>query len=189
LLHYDGHTWTSVQVPGAGINSLSMHSATNGWAAGSNVVLHYDGKQWTQFQSLPGISGLSMDSPIDGWAFGFVNFPENHSSSYNVVWHYNGSQWVQGSLPSTVNADAQILALSMDSASDGWAVGYGNGGKYENRYALYLHYTNGQWTQVQGPGTDNLNGVFMLSANEGWAVGSGGVVMHYQNGAWIQYHF
>lgn len=189
LLHYDGSNWTPAQVPGVdGITSLDMLSATDGWATGTNAVLHYDGKQWTQFQSLTGVSGLSMDSATDGWAFGFVNFPYNHTSSYNAVWHYNGSQWVRGSLPSTVNYDAEIVGLFMDSASDGWAVGFGNGNKGENRYALYLHYTNGQWTQVQGPGTNNLDGVFMLSANEGWAVGVDGALMHYQNGIWTQYH-
>ena len=128
-----------------------------------------------------------MDSATDGWAFGFVNFPYNHTSSYNVVWHFNGSQWVRGTLPGTVDSNATILGMSMDSASDGWAVGYGNGQKYGNRYALYLHYTHGQWVAVQGPGSDNLNSVFMLSANEGWAGGNGGVLMHYLNGTWTQY--
>jgi hypothetical protein len=188
LWHFDGSTWTSVTVPNvAGITSLDMLSANDGWATGANTILHYDGTRWSIFAYLQGIMGVSMDSATDGWAFGYVNFPYNHTSSYNIVWRYNGSQWVRGTLPSGVNADATILALSMDSASDGWAVGFGNGQKFGNRYSLYLHYTNGHWTQVQGPGHDNLNSVFMLSANEGWAVGNGGALMHYLNGTWTQY--
>jgi hypothetical protein len=190
LLHYNGTKWNPVQVPSVdGITSLDMLSADNGWATGTDTILHYDGKQWSIFQHLQGVYGLSMDSPTDGWAIGFLNFPYNHTSSSNEVWHYTGSRWVQGSLPNTVDSNAQILALSMDSVSDGWAVGYGNGDKGQARYALYLHYTNGQWVQVQGPGKDNINSVTMLSADEGWAVGNGGVVMHYLNGAWTQYQF
>lgn len=190
LLHYDGTGWTPVQVPRiAGISSLDMLSATDGWATGTDAILHYDGKQWSIFQHVPGVYGLSLDSASDGWAIGFINYPYNHTSSSNVIWHYNGRRWVQESLPGTVNADAQVLAISMDAPTDGWAVGYGNGGKYQARYALYLHYTHGRWTQVQGPGKDNINGITMLSADEGWAVGNGGVVMHYEHGAWSQYHF
>ena len=186
LLHYDGSTWTPAQVPNVGGITSLVASATEGWATGTDTILHYDGTQWSVFQHLQGVSGLSMGSPMDGWAFGFVNHPNNYTSSYNEVWHYDGSQWVQGSLPSTVNYDTEIIGLCMDSASDGWAVGFGNGNKGEKRYALYLHYTNGQWTQVQGPGADNLTNVFMLSANEGWAVGVGSI-MHYLNGSWTVY--
>ena len=189
LWHYDGSSWTRVPVPNVGgITTLDMLSTNDGWATGTNTILHYNGEQWSISAHLQGIAGVSMDSATDGWAFGYVNFPYNHASSYNIVWHYNGSQWIAGSLPNAVNADAMILALAMDSASDGWAVGFGNGEKYGNRSTLYLHYTNGQWTLVQGPGGDNLNGVFLLSAQDGWAVGNGGVLMHYQNGTWSVYN-
>jgi hypothetical protein len=188
LLHYDGSRWTRVSAPNvAGITSLDMVSAHDGWATGTDTILHFDGTRWSIFAHLPGISGVSMDSATDGWAFGYVDFPYNHTASYNVVWHFNGSQWVRGTLPSSVDYNAAILALSMDSASDGWAVGYGLGQKGANRYALYLHYSHGHWTQVQGPGNDNLSGVFMLSATEGWSGGDGGALMHYLNGTWTQY--
>jgi anti-sigma factor RsiW len=188
LLHYNGSHWTPVPVPNVtGITSLDMVSANDGWATGTNTILHYNGTQWSIFAELQGVSGVSMDSATDGWAFGYVNFPYNHTSSDNVVWHFTGSQWVRGTLPSTVDYNASILGMSMDSASDGWAVGYGNGQKYGNRYTLYLHYAHGQWTAVEGPGSDNLDAVAMLSANDGWAVGNGGVLMHYLNGTWTQY--
>jgi hypothetical protein len=188
LLHFDGAKWTPVPVPNvAGITSLDMLSASDGWATGTNTILHYDGVRWSIFAHLQGISGVSMDSASDGWALGYVNFPYNHTSSYNVIWHYNGSRWVRGSLPSSVDYNAAILGMSMDSASDGWAVGYGNGQQFGNRYTLYLHYSHGRWTEVQGPGNDNLWGVFMLSANEGWACGNGGMLIHYRNGTWTQY--
>ena len=189
LWHYDGSSWTPAPVPDvAGITSLAMLSANDGWATGTDSILHYNGQQWSIFAHLQGVEGVSMDSATDGWAFGYVNFPYNHPSSYNIVWHYNGSQWLAGSLPSTVNADAMIAGLFMDSASDGWAVGFGNGEQFGSRYTLYLHYTNGHWTQVQGPDSgSSLDSIFLLSAQEGWAVGSGGMLMHYHNGTWSVY--
>jgi hypothetical protein len=187
-LHYDGSSWNSVPVPNvANITSLDMVSANHGWATGTNTILHYDGTRWSISAQLQGVSGVSMDSASDGWAFGYVGFPYNHTSSYNVVWHFDGSKWVRGALPSSVDYNASILAMSMDSASDGWAVGYGNGQQFGKRYALYLHYTHGQWTQVQGPGANNLNSIVMLSANEGWAVENDGLLMHYRNGTWTLY--
>ena len=190
LLHYDGKSWTTAPVPDVGgLSSLDMLSATDGWATGVDTILHYDGKQWSVFQHVQGVYGISMGSASDGWAIGFINDTTNQTKDSNVVWHYNGSRWVQGSLPSTVNYDAQLLGISMDSPTDGWAVGYGNGAKGIARYALYLHYTRGLWTQVQGPGNNNVSGVTMLSANEGWAVGGGGLLLHYEDGAWSQYQF
>jgi hypothetical protein len=190
LLHYDGTSWSPAQVPNVGgLSSLDMLSATDGWATGVDTILHYDGQRWSVFQQVQGVYDLSMDSVSDGWAIGFINYTTNHTSSSNVIWHYDGSKWVQGTLPSTVNYDAQLLGISMDSPTDGWAVGYGNGDKGEARYSLYLHYTQGHWTQVQGPGDNNVSGVTMLSADEGWAIGGSGLLLHYEHGAWSQYQF
>lgn len=53
-------------------------------------------------------------------------------------------------------------------------------------------YHNGAWqiqTHFIGPFGQtffSLNGVAMVSPDEGWAVGNGGVILHYQSGAWTQ---
>jgi len=43
------------------------------------------------------------------------------------------------------------------------------------------------WATVSSPVTDNLNSVDMVSANEGWAVGENGTVLHYDGMNWTQF--
>ncbi|HLY31682.1 MAG TPA: hypothetical protein VKQ36_11690, partial [Ktedonobacterales bacterium] len=188
LLHYTGGKWVFVRAPNvAGIHSLAMVSPTDGWATGQGTIMRYDGSHWSAFSRLQGVAGVSMDSATDGWAFGGELFPNNPTSAYSTVWHYSGSQWTQGTLPSAVVHDSQITALSMDSTSDGWAVGVLGGlKKGASSQTLYLHYTNGQWTQVQGPNTGPLNAISMISSQDGWAVGVDGTLLHYQNGVWAR---
>jgi hypothetical protein len=45
----------------------------------------------------------------------------------------------------------------------------------------------GSWETVTGPTTGILNSVFMVSSSEGWAVGDGGVILHYTGGSWSLY--
>ncbi|MGH7191953.1 MAG: hypothetical protein ACREJM_00285, partial [Candidatus Saccharimonadales bacterium] len=77
--------------------------------------------------------------------------------------------------------------LAMVSPTEGWAVGDGG----------ILHYACGQWINVSEtlpprPATlptseayyPGLRGVFMLSATNGWAVGDGGAIWHYDGTSW-----
>jgi photosystem II stability/assembly factor-like uncharacterized protein len=43
---------------------------------------------------------------------------------------------------------------------------------------------NGSWQVVASPTSSPLNKIAMASASEGWAVGNGGIILHYINGAW-----
>jgi hypothetical protein len=89
-----------------------------------------------------------------------------------------------------------LMGVSMDSADDGWAVGYdGHGGA-----GYTLHYQGGVWTkqpltvQTSDPGLALTPlGVQMISANDGWISGSIGqnitlptraVILHLTAGAW-----
>lgn len=87
-------------------------------------------------------------------------------------------------------SDSRFLRkVAMVSASEGWAVGgiyvpnsEGNG--LVSADSLLLHYINGKWTQVQSPTNHFLYSLQMLSTTEGWAVGDGGVILHYHGGQW-----
>jgi hypothetical protein len=93
-----------------------------------------------------------------------------------------------------------LSSIYMVSADEGWAVGssFLGAGARDN---LMLHYSGGQWKQVSG-GPDNqslhatysaLSQVVMLSATEGWAVGSyednaqqsSAQILHYTGGRWL----
>lgn len=200
LLHYNGTTWASMQVPGAGIYALSMISSTEGWASIGTGLLHYNGNTWMPVNG-PGafdLFGLDMLSANDGWGFGVNNDIYHHNNTQNILSHYNGKSWAQVQSPVSANPNAQILALSMDSSSDGWAVGYiDNGDMGTNkgtvtRSWLFLHYIGGRWVQVKSEVTGgNLGAISMISADDGWAAGGGdnlpSPLIHYQNGVWTSY--
>jgi hypothetical protein len=105
------------------------------------------------------------------------------------------AQGVQADLP----ANSTLDGVSMDSPVDGWAVGTvynapnGMGG---SKNALLVHYDGHRW--ITSPDSanfarGNLISVSMVSADDGWAVGSqedashipvAGLLLHYTGGHW-----
>lgn len=116
--------------------------------------------------------------------------------------------------PQPLPANLDLNSISMVSPAEGWAVGHTTpppnvpgsnvpklppGSNYID--PVILHYHQGYWSQVPFPKLDqdygaiSLNGISMVSASEGWAVGNSvlppgadgftvGVLLHYTNGQW-----
>lgn len=97
---------------------------------------------------------------------------------------------------------AFLSDLSFSSAHDGWAVGGIRipdlaGQDFSTQQGVLVHYHDGVWTAASEsfPGL-SLSSVSMVSADEGWAVGStinppdntGGVavLLHYTGGHWVR---
>jgi hypothetical protein len=207
LLRYNGQTWAEQQAPGIQLTSISMTSASDGWAVGKDigtngtplgVVLHYNGSAWTR-ATIPVLDTVDLISTVsanDVWAVG-TKYLSNGSSNAlarssgtpweNIFAHYNGKTWTAVETPIIFNPNAGISALFMDAPSDGWAVGYDDARGTSSTgtlSSLYLHYSSGQWTQVNGPANPGLNAIFLTSPAEGWAVGNNGTIAHYRNSAW-----
>lgn len=233
LLHYNGHSWTQVSNSiQANLGVVQMESATSGWALPSmgaaDVIYHYDGASWTA-QPLPSISSgdqqsfveifsLSMTSPDDGWAVGSATPPARTigNAGYpsapptGVILHYTSGKWqIQQLIPNST-----IRSISMDSPSDGWAVGNDDMFQYnknepdpfDTMHMLLLHYTGGQWItelvhltheeQLAG----NLFGIAMSSRRDGWMLGLSNVgiitepgqtlnpfvLLHYDGTSWTE---
>jgi hypothetical protein len=167
-------TWTPVTSPTTHwLVSISMASATEGWAVGyssggEGTMLHYSGGSWSTVTSptspAADLTSVFMVSASDGWAVGAVG-------GLGVILHYSGGSWSTVTSP-TSNC---LYSVFMVSASDGWAVGTGG---------TIIHYSGGSWSTVTSPTGVYLNSVFMLSASEGWAVGGLGVILHYSGGSW-----
>ena len=49
---------------------------------------------------------------------------------------------------------------------------------------LLITSVQGSWSQATVPVTNSLQGVSMVSATDGWAVGDGGAILHYTGGSW-----
>ena len=98
-----------------------------------------------------------MSSAGDGWAVGGT-----------TMLHWNGATWTQSPA-----ASCSLSAVSMVSASDGWAVG-----------DCILHWDGTTWIRVFNPSWFALTSVAMVSSSDGWAVGPGGVFLHWDGRAW-----
>ena len=46
-------------------------------------------------------------------------------------------------------------------------------------------YQDGTWRREETPTSQALNQIHMLVTNEGWAVGSGGTILHREDGLWV----
>jgi hypothetical protein len=98
-------------------------------------------------------------------------------------------------------ANAYLSDISLSSAHDGWAVGGIRipdlaGQNFSAAQGVLVHYHDGIWTAARDSFPNiGLDGVSMLSASEGWAVGqvdnitgtdryTGAVLLHFTSGHW-----
>jgi photosystem II stability/assembly factor-like uncharacterized protein len=171
LRHYSGGKWNVLQAPsGRRVTSVSMISATEGWAVGPYTILHYTDNNWQELSGAMEVAGelrnVDMISPEEGWSIG-MGGPKSPK-----ILHYHEGIWENDPM---TDGSFLLTNLKMISSTDGWAVG-GPG--------IILHYTNGSWIRVTSPTDKTLWGISMLSSNDGWIVGDGGTILHYTDNQW-----
>lgn len=114
---------------------------------------------------------VSMLSPDEGWAVG---------AREGVGLHYHDGRWTRVTIPVPTGnyTDTQYTGIAALAPNDVWAVSY-NGG-------FFAHYDGTTWSVVSTnlPGDLALQGIAMVSATEGWAVGLSGF-LHYTHGQWM----
>ncbi len=126
-------------------------------------VMHYTGGRWIQAQASirARITAIKMLSPTDGWAIG------------NRVYHYDGTSWREIHMP----VNTQFNAISAVSPSNIWIVGVGSTPVIpSDGRAVILHYDGNGWFPQPTPSGFRIpslfNDIAMVSATEGWAVGT-----------------
>lgn len=192
IVHWDGTAWTRVASPGPSaldltLNSLSMDSATDGWAVGdvyhpngntvTPVALHWNGTSWQQAAPDGGFSfsGVASVSPTDAMAVGSHQTGTFAFTPEALQW--NGTSWTAAPLPPLQGVPASQLAgpysLSAPSATDMWAVG----GDFTSTGVknLVWHWNGARWTvkdtSLATRDGSGLIGVAAISAANVWAVG------------------
>ena len=209
VLHYTGGKWVFDSFLGSKLSSVFMRTASDGWMVGeggsgwsgnkSNTpVFHYNGSAWTPVNDpafasfLPqAIVALSATSVwLAGTDFSSSGFD---GDAPELILHYDGSRW---SRQSSDLANSRINSLTVVSPGEGWAVGSLSGGTgphpAHSEKALVEQYSHGMWqqdTSFAGPPNSygySLYGIAMVSASEGWAVGSDGLIVHGLGGTWTQ---
>jgi photosystem II stability/assembly factor-like uncharacterized protein len=207
ILHYSGGSWTALPsnlVPTSPVtllnfNSAYFNAANDGWAVGTDgVVLHFDGVNYGTVTSptINNFTSISFGPPLtgpinpdDGWAVGNASATPSFEPT---VYHWNGFAWTKGVAIGTTNS---LNSVFMVNSGDVWTVGGGRNHTASCSAALcpiILHFTGGSWNSVTPPpGTYTIKSVFMVSSNEGWAVGqqfaptvhggvnATGIILHY----------
>lgn len=187
---------TTVTSFSGALNGVSAVSPASVWAVGydaaGSLIVRWNGTSWSQVTS-PSLAdatlnGVSMVSPTDGWAVGSYLSTSPSDQFRFLILHWNGSTWTQAPTPAPDHGS--LSGVSMDSASNGWAVGVestGQGGR-----AIALHWNGTDWVQVQLPGAgavSDLFGVSAASATDAWAVGTKGtdaMAVHWNGTGWTQ---
>ncbi len=197
--YYVSRPWLS------GLGAVAVVVVLLGMAAllfGGRLGLGVGSRGGPSRPSFPGTQGLladvSMVSPTEGWALAQVTkTPDGKSTPKTVTfYHYQNGLWT----PEMVNLsnDAATLlgtggvggfngVLSMDSATDGWAMA-----RNFNRGSVLFHFSAGKWQEVQqGAPGGNLAGIQAISAHSVWVFNdpfsSGSpAIFHFDGASWTQ---
>lgn len=209
VLHYTRNQWVFDRLLGSRLSKVFMRTASDGWMVGegnsgwsgnngSTSVFHYNGSAWTPMNA-PAFASFQPQTIVALSATNVWLAGTDYSGSGfdgdapEVILHYDGSRWSQ---QNTDLANSRIYGMAMVSPGVGWAVGSLAGGTGPHparpQKALVEQYSPGKWQQAtsfSGPSSAasfSLYGIAMVSAQEGWAVGSNGLIVHAFNGTWTQ---
>ena len=175
LIKWDGAIWGSI-APGTTNKLFSTWwvSSTEGWAVGaSGTVIHCTGAGPVCATETSGVSvqlnGVQALTSTNVWAVG----------NGGTIIHRDGTGW--SSVPSGLGGD--LNSLYMLSATEGWAVGVDDA-----TFSPILLFWDGlTWSRVfpipapprTGAGNDNLEDVWMVASQDGWAFGQDGLILRF----------
>ncbi|HNN94415.1 MAG TPA: hypothetical protein PKI03_19190 [Pseudomonadota bacterium] len=165
LLHRDAVGWRNLRSgPTATIYSAWAASASDIWAvAAGGTLLHWDGSAWRTVQGPVGSEWLAISgsSASDVWAVG----------SGGGAMHWNGTTWSMQ--PVQTVADLRALYVAPGGASVFAAGTAGNVYRYV-----------GSWQKLTTNITVGLNAIWGTGADDIWAAGVGGTVIHWNGTVW-----
>lgn len=170
---YHNSNWSTSDLTGDQVWNLRMLSSTEGWAVEEDgSIYRYNGIGWSINNQAPGFSGYSY------WAQSIMPFGESdiwvggyayENYHYKYLFHWNGSTW-DVLLDDDDEVSSFIKGIDGLSSTDIWFVG---------GYGVILHWDGNQIQSATSPTTNALYDVKMISENDGWAVGEGGVILRY----------
>ena len=193
--HYDGKFFYDNDLTKAGVFDLQTDGALlRSWGTSSRsmyfigkkgTIFHFDGTNWSRYprvtlEDLQSIWGTS-DSNI--WACGY-----NFSTGNTVLVHYNGNSWSvdpKSTIP-TSQSGGFMSVWSCDSA--GHAITFASGS------LVYRKTDTGAWRSDSGrvpnllPDNTYLGlGLIGNAANDVFAIGASGLIIHWNGASWHRY--
>ena len=182
--HFNGTSWSVVPTPAlnAALSGVAGAADNDVWAVGdqaqgssfNTLIEHWDGTSWavTPSPKLPQgsqLTGVTAPATNNAWAVGFAG-----GSANALVEHWDGTSWSIVSSPAFAGVSISNGAISADSATDVWAMGFlaNSPSSDEN---VSLHWNGTSWA-VNTAARLRFGGVVTvaaLSPADVWAVGTG----------------
>ena len=163
--------WVEIQKPTTeNLRSIYMLDKTNGWAVGDNgTIIHYDGTNWKSYPCPTAKDLLSVffKDPDNGIAVGELG----------TILIYHRGLW--SVMKNNIKGD---LFTGFFNNDDVWI---GGGLECIDFAIRKMSYGSG----VMSPVTDYksmgaINSICLLSPDNGWAVGSPGILLHFDGIQW-----
>lgn len=173
---WNGSAWRQVASPSPSgsdvLYGVTGISAQNAWTVGhtgfNTLIEHWNGRKWKQVASPKNgvLTAVASDSSGTLWAVGYGT----GIVRTDLTLRWNGSNWRKTSSP-TPRLGGGLNSVTVTSAKDAWAVGYGiNKGIPKT---LVLHWNGKAWRAEPSasPGSNSgLSGVAVLGGTV-WAAG------------------
>jgi hypothetical protein len=160
------------------LNAVSVLSSSDAWAVGdSATVLHWNGTSWAPV-TVPGLPAavalhaVDVLSSSDVWAAGEAGPGTAYAPNSTLIVHWDGTAWTRVASPGPSALDLTLNSLSMDSVTDGWAVGDVYHPKTNAVTPVALHWNGTSWQQVATSAGFSFSGVASVSPTDATAVGS-----------------
>ncbi len=198
--HWNGTSWSIVATPNTGagqdvLNGTGASSSTDAWAVGyftagiekRTLIEHWDGTQWGIVPSPNSnldtniLKAVAAISSSNAWA---VGYSENNNQNFRttLVLHWDGTTWSVVSSPNPNPGTGQPVdeldGISVNSASDIWAVGGSTSSSLGTDQTLVEHWDGSAWSAVSSPSVSGTNSaLFAVTAfgtSDAWAVGYSG---------------
>ncbi len=170
VLHYDGASWSTVDIGPQVAPVVDIHGFTTDagvqqlWAVGNGGLIHAEDGVWTT-TSIPQTSFHGVHADGSGQAF---------AGGHSAAFKWGGENWEQDEAwTANVLGGYYVVKSVWSSGLDTWAVGTG-----------VARRTNGTWEREAIPVTTRLERVWGSAADDIWAVGGAGLVLHYDGNEW-----
>jgi len=164
------------------IRDISMLPSGEGWAVGERgLILERTGGSWQAVNSPMDVTLRKVFtlSPNDAWVIADESFPlgPGEMGVRSRLLHWSGSVWTGFPNPESLGF---VVDLSFLSSKDGWGIAYTDDGTGP---VFHLIRWNGMvWASAAQ--TPPLAAIRMIATDDGWAVGAGGAILHWDGTKW-----